>query len=76
MNLRNFASLLFLMACQSQKDNRLSDCHGDRAQVRLPEPVDSGALGLVSIEQATHIAVASGDWSDACVPSLLYKTPP
>ena len=67
MNLRNFASLLFLMACQSQKDNRLSDCHGDRAQVRLPDPVDSGALGLVSIEQATHIAVASGDWSDACV---------
>ena len=62
-----FGLLLPLIACQGGKHRPLTDCFGDDIDLSLPDAVDSGALGLVSIDKATHIAVASGDWSDACV---------
>lgn len=55
-----------LLACEG-KNRPLSDCVGAEVSVLLPEPAAGGALALVSVDEATHIAVASGEWSDACV---------
>lgn len=55
------------LGCRGQQDIDLFDCTGASVDLALPDAAQSGVLGLVDINEATHIAVASGDWSDPCV---------
>lgn len=59
--------LYSLFGCQREKQQVPLDCFGNDVEIELPEAAVSGALVLVSVDDATHIAVDSGDWSDACV---------
>lgn len=62
-----FCALVALAACESSAPEAPAVCRDIPVDVALPQPASSGALALVSVDDATHIAVASGDWSDACI---------